>query len=145
MEPILDDYDFKTSFFIVCDYTAQKKEIACNNIKTLEHKRLILYSIREWLDYKIRNYFNKNISGDFYGKEIRDNLFNQVIIFINTQNEFTFKDSVGNELIKINTIPIIIYHDINTEISVSISLEFLEREQKYTHDGFKVHTFVDGI
>lgn len=140
---ILDDYDFKTSFFIVCDYIDKKKEIPCDNIKTLQQKdHDIHYSIRDWLFYKIHDYINKNVLRDHYDKGIWDKLFNQVVILIANQNEFTFKDSVGNKLTKINENPIINYHNINTEISVSTSPELLG-EKKYTHDdGFAVFTFV---
>lgn len=95
------------------------------------------YAIKEWSHDREHDRINDEIKGDPHGKEVSQVLFDKFVQIVNSQSSF-------NNNGEINAIPIIGYHKISTDDSVSTSPKLFEEEMTYLYEnGFQVITLDD--
>lgn len=96
------------------------------------------YSIKEWSHDREHDRVNERNPGNSpHSPMISEILFNKFVEIVNSQTKFNVNG-------KINAIPIITYHNINENETVSTSEELFAKEIKYLHDnGFQVITVSD--
>jgi len=95
------------------------------------------YAMKEWSHDREHNRINDEIKEDPHGEEVSQALFDKFVQIVNDQSSF-------NNNGEINAIPIIGYHKISTDDSVSTSPELFEEEMAYLNEnGFQVITLDD--
>jgi len=95
------------------------------------------YAMKEWSHDREHDDIKDEVKGDPHGEEVSELLFEKFVQIVNDQRDF-------NKNGEINAIPIIGYHKISTEDSVSTSPELFEAEMDYLYEnGFKVITIAD--
>ena len=95
------------------------------------------YAMKEWSHDREHDRINDEIKEDPHGEEISQTLFDKFVQIVNQQSSF-------NNNGEINAIPIIGYHKISTDDSVSTSQELFEEEMAYLNEnGFQVITLDD--
>jgi len=97
------------------------------------------YAIKEWSHDREHDkiYESKYLGEDPHGKKVSKAVLEKFIEVVNSQTKF-------NKNGKINAIPIIGYHKIDTGKDYYTSPELFEQEMEYLHDnGFKVITLGD--
>jgi len=96
------------------------------------------YSIKEWSHDREHNRINEKYSDKSYQSPmISEILFDKFVEIVNNQTKFNTNG-------KINAIPLITYHEINKDSSISTSEELFAKEMKYLHDNdFRVITVSD--
>lgn len=95
------------------------------------------YAMKEWSHDREHDRINDEIKEDPHGEEVSQVLFDKFVQIVNQQSSF-------NNNGEINAIPIIGYHKISTDDSVSTSQELFEEEMAYLNEnGFQVITLDD--
>lgn len=95
------------------------------------------YAMKEWSHDREHDRINGEIKEDPHGEEVSQALFDKFVQIVNQQSSF-------NNNGEINAIPIIGYHKISTDDSVSTSQELFEEEMAYLNEnGFQVITLDD--
>lgn len=95
------------------------------------------YAMKEWSHDREHDRINDEIKEDPHGEEVSQALFDKFVQIVNQQSSF-------NNNGEINAIPIIGYHKISTDDSVSTSQELFEEEMAYLNEnGFQVITLDD--
>jgi hypothetical protein len=96
------------------------------------------YSIKEWShDREHQRINDKYPHSSPHSPKISEILFDKFVEIVNNQTKFNLNG-------KINAIPLITYHEINKDTTVSTSEELFAREMKYLHDNnFRVITVSD--
>jgi peptidoglycan/xylan/chitin deacetylase (PgdA/CDA1 family) len=96
------------------------------------------YAIKEWSQDREHDRINDRWpDSPPHGPIISEILFNKFVEIVNSQTKFNVNG-------QINAIPIITYHNVNEDETVSTSEELFAREMKYLHDnGFQVITVSD--
>lgn len=95
------------------------------------------YAMKEWSHDREHDRINDEIKEGPHGEEVSQALFDKFVQIVNQQSSF-------NNNGEINAIPIIGYHKISTDDSVSTSQELFEEEMAYLNEnGFQVITLDD--
>jgi peptidoglycan/xylan/chitin deacetylase (PgdA/CDA1 family) len=96
------------------------------------------YSIKEWSHDREHNRINEKYPDNPpHGSMISKILFDKFVEIVNSQTKFNING-------EINVIPLITYHGISDNDSVSTSEELFAKEMKYLYDnGFRVLTVSD--
>jgi len=95
------------------------------------------FGLKEWSHDREHSRINEKFKGEPHDPEVSQALFDKFVQVVNDQ-------SLYNKQGEINAIPIIGYHEIKTDDSVSTSPELFGLEMKYLYEnGFQVITIDD--
>ena len=97
------------------------------------------YAMKEWSHDREKDkiYENKYLNEDTHGKKVNESVLENFIKILERQTEFN-KDG------KINAIPIVAYHRLDTNKDFDTSPELFEQEMKYLYEnGYNVITLAD--
>jgi len=95
------------------------------------------FGIKEWSHDREHSRINDKLKGEPHGLEVSQALFDKFVQVVNDQSYFNING-------EINAIPIIGYHEIEIDDSVSTSPELFELEMEYLYEnGFQVITIED--
>jgi hypothetical protein len=95
------------------------------------------YSIKEWSHDRAHNHINEKYPESSPHGSISEILFDKFVEIVNSQANFNLNG-------EINAIPLITYHNINENETISTSEELFAKEMKYLYDNeFRVITVSD--